>query len=106
MAPACQLCGSVEGRAQKRDNSSALFLSGRKLSSSSCLDVRHLSSSLYATSAFLFPFLKDFIYLFIFERGREGEREGEKHQCVRETSTSCLLHAPNWGLSLQPRHVP
>ena len=28
------------------------------------------------------PFLKRF-YLFIFrERGREGEREGEKHQCV------------------------
>ena len=26
-------------------------------------------------------FLKYFIYLFL-ERGREGEREGEKHQCV------------------------
>ena len=26
-------------------------------------------------------FFKDFIYLFL-ERGREGEREGEKHQCV------------------------
>ena len=26
-------------------------------------------------------FLKDFIYLFL-ERGREGERDGEKHQCV------------------------
>ena len=30
----------------------------------------------------LFPFKKSF-YLFIFrERGRKGEREGEKHQCV------------------------
>ena len=30
---------------------------------------------------------KDFIYLFIFrERGREGGREGEKHQHARETS--------------------
>ena len=30
----------------------------------------------------LFPFKKRF-YLFIFrERGRKGEREGEKHQCV------------------------
>ena len=28
-----------------------------------------------------FPFFKDFIYL-ILERGIEGEREGEKHQCV------------------------
>ena len=33
-------------------------------------------------------FLKDFIYLFIFrERGREGERGGEKHQCVVGSST-------------------
>ena len=29
----------------------------------------------------LLGFLKDFIYLFL-ERGRKGEREGEKHQCV------------------------
>ena len=34
--------------------------------------------------------------LFIFrERGREGEREQEKHQCPRNTSISCLSHAPN-----------
>ena len=30
---------------------------------------------------FLFFFFKDFIYLFL-ERGREGERAGEKHQCA------------------------
>ena len=41
-------------------------------------------------------FFLDF-YLFIFrQRGREGEREGEKHQCV----------APHWGSDLQPGHVP
>ena len=46
-------------------------------------------------------------YLFIFrERGREGEREGEKHWCVRDTLISCLSHSPNWGPGLQPRHVP
>ena len=28
------------------------------------------------------------------ERRREGEREGEKHQCERETLINCLLHAP------------
>ena len=28
------------------------------------------------------------------KRGREGEREGEKYQCERETSISCLLYAP------------
>ena len=41
--------------------------------------------------------------LFICLRGREGE--GEKHWCVRETLIDCPLHAPNWGLGLQPRHV-
>ena len=33
-------------------------------------------------SLFIYLFLKDFIYLFFRERGREGEREGEKHQHV------------------------
>ena len=37
---------------------------------------------------------------------REGEREGEKYQCMRDTSIGCLSHAPNWGPGLQPRHVP
>ena len=40
-------------------------------------------------------FFKGF-YLFIFrERGREGEKEGEKHHpCAKETSVSCLSHTP------------
>ena len=43
-------------------------------------------------------FLKNFIYLLFFrERGREGEREAEKYQCVRETSIGCLLHTPPLG---------
>ena len=47
--------------------------------------------------------LLNFIYLFR-EKGKEGEREGEKHLHERETST---LHThPNQGLNLQPRHVP
>ena len=42
-------------------------------------------------------------YLFIYrERGRKGEREGEKHQCV-VASQAPPLH---WGPGLQPRHVP
>ena len=41
-----------------------------------------------------FFFLKAFIYLFL-ERGREGQREGKKHLCVREISISYLLQAPN-----------
>ena len=60
------------------------------------------------SSSNLFPFFKkDFIYLFILrEMGREEEREGEKHRCVRETSIGCLSHTLNQGPGLQPRHVP
>ena len=51
-------------------------------------------------------FLKIF-YLFTFtERGREGERQREKHRHVRDPSISCLSHVPNWGPGPQPRHVP
>ena len=48
-----------------------------------------------------------FNILFIFrERGRDGERAGEKHQCEREKSVGCLLHAPNQGPGPQPRPQP
>ena len=40
------------------------------------------------------------------ERGREREREEENYQCERETSLGCLLHVPQLGTQLQPRHVP
>ena len=43
---------------------------------------------------------KDFIYLFL-ERGREGEREGEKHQCV---VASCM--APTGDLTRNPGMCP
>ena len=52
---------------------------------------------LYTTS----PFLKRF-YLFL-ERGREGEREGEKHQCVVAscmTPSGDLAHNPGMCLRL------
>ena len=44
--------------------------------------------------------LSVFIYLFVSftdssERGREGERDGEKYRCDRETLISCLLQVPN-----------
>ena len=44
----------------------------------------------------LFFFFKEFIYLFL-ERGREGEREGENHQCAvasHAPSTGDLAHNP------------
>ena len=64
------------------------------------------------TSSYTFPaafpnvniFLR--FYLFIFrKRGREGEKEGEKHWCVRKT-VRCLSYAHKRGPGLQPRHVP
>ena len=48
----------------------------------------------------IFKYLDSFLrfYLFTFrERGREGEREGEKNRCVRDTSIGCLPYAPDWG---------
>ena len=44
-------------------------------------------------------FFLDFIYSFL-ERGREGEREGEKHQYV--AAPEC----PQLGTWQQPRDVP
>ena len=40
-----------------------------------------------------FYFFKGFYYFIFRERRREGEREGEKHQCV------VASHAPDWGLA-------
>ena len=62
-----------------------------------------LASTKYAEKIFLR------FYLLIFrERGREGEREGEKHHLAREMSIACLSLAPptDRGPNLQPRHVP
>ena len=51
------------------------------------------------TKLLLFSFLrKDFIYLFVRERGRKGERE--------TSSCGCLSCAPYWGPGLQPKHAP
>ena len=52
-----------------------------------------------------FLFKKGFIYFFR-ERGREGEREGEKQQCARDTSIDCLLHAPAGDLVRSPAMCP
>ena len=46
------------------------------------------------------PFFKDFIYLFL-ETGKEGEKEGEKHQCVVASSTS-----PTGDLARNPGMCP
>ena len=45
-------------------------------------------SAITHTLSSLFLFFLRIIYLFILERGREGEREEEKHQCVVASCTS------------------
>ena len=56
------------------------------------LQSRHSLMSLHKNGVkvpfFIYLFFKDFIY---FQRGREGETEGEKHQCV------VASHAPPTG---------
>ena len=48
----------------------------------------------------------DFVkILFIYFLGC-GEREEDKHLCVRDILISCLVHTPNRGTGLQPRLVP
>ena len=56
-----------------------------------------------------FLFFKRFYFFIFTEKGREREREGEKHQCV---VASCTPHAgdlahnpgmcPDWELNLRP----
>ena len=48
-----------------------------------CMNIKHFVYSLTSLMDIrLFPLFKNlFIYLFL-ERGREGQRKGEKHQCM------------------------
>ena len=56
-------------------------------------------------TALFFLFFKDFIYLF--SEREKGGREGEKHPCVRDTATGCLLHTPPTGdLACNPGMYP
>ena len=38
------------------------------------------------------------------ERGKEGDREGEKHQSVASPAASTM--SPDWETEPIPRHVP
>ena len=75
--------------------------------SSSAVTRWKLKTSSYSLikNIFIIIFLR--FYLLIFrKRRRKGEREGEKHPCVRDTLIGCLLWTPNWRPGPQPRHVP
>ena len=71
------------------------------------------SSLFYLFLSFLFfthfYIFKNRFYLFIYMQGREGEREGEKHQCVvasHTPPTGDLAHnpgmGPDWELNQRP----
>ena len=60
---------------------------------------------MYVWFSLHFIYLKS-LFIYFREKGREGEREGKKHQCARETSIGCLSHTPSQGPGPQPRHVP
>ena len=40
------------------------------------------------------------------EKRREGEREGKRDRCERETSLVASRTCPNWGPNQQLRHMP
>ena len=52
-----------------------------------CIFSESLESDVETLSHFAIFFKKDFIYLFL-RRGKEGERKGEKHQCVLASHVS------------------
>ena len=45
-----------------------------------------------------FFFLRFYVFIFR-EKGKEAEREGEKHQCERETMMGCLFYVLQLGSS-------
>ena len=59
----------------------------------------------YIQSASIVFLFKNFKILHLFisrERGKEEEKEGEKHQCARETLICCPWHGPTEDLACNP----
>ena len=58
-------------------------------------------------SIYLFIYLFNRFYVFVFREGEEREKERERNINVREKHRLvCLSHTPNLGLGPQPRHAP
>ena len=59
-------------------------------------DRKHFNGGIIGQRNIFISFLlKNVLFISFFrERRREGKREGEKHQCERETSIGCLSYAP------------
>ena len=61
------------------------------------MQLQRLHNDLLGVQLFPFLFFKKILFIYFTERGREGEREGEKHQCV------VASHVPPIG---DPAHNP
>ena len=73
-----------------------------------CIKMTNKRESLPSSTLKEIYIFKDFIYLFL-ERGKEGEREGEKHQCVVASQAPPtgdlawnLGTCPDWELNWRP----
>ena len=53
----------------------------------------------------MYSFFKDFLYYFFREKGREGERAEQKHQCVRNIDWLPLVH-PQLGTKPATQTLP
>ena len=68
-----------------------------------------LANSFIVFILFYFYFLKYFIYFIFTQRGREGEKEGEKHQCLaasRAPPTGDLVCNPSMCPDLKSNWQP
>ena len=86
------LPGDREGGVRTVSNIKPSYLRASFVSPNSC-DFMHVSQG--RSLAFATFLQKNILFIIFRHRRREGERKGESE-----------LHAPNWGPSRQPRHVP
>ena len=91
----CLVVGQIPSRGHARGTHTLMFLS---LSFSLPLWLKVNKRNIL--------FKKDFIYFIFRERGQEGERGGERHRCVSETSTDCLSYTFQPGLARNPGKDP
>ena len=86
---------TTQERALTRNWTCNLLLYGTTPSQLSCICQGMMNILNIKFMAFQCFFLKT---LFIYrERGKEGEREGAKHWCLREVLIGCLSHVPKLG---------
>ena len=92
----CYLIGHIE----KNSIFSVIFLPKMHKLNQKWENIRKAKSRMFYKITVLYFYLlslSEDMFIDFRERGREGKREGEKHQCEKETRISCLLHMPLTG---------